>query len=101
MTAARSASAALLVAAVLAGCGRGSSWTRAACTPSRPSEHGNVPITLSSGGRTRRAIEYVPPSYDGAVEFPVMFDWHGYGSNATEQLQGSDLLPLADHERFI
>lgn len=90
----------LLVATLLPACG-GRSWHRAACAPARPAHHGIVPLTLPSGGTTRRALLYVPRSYDGTVELPLVFTWHGYGANATEQLQGSDLLPLADDKRFL
>ena len=75
--------------------------TRIPCEPERPSETGLMSLELQSGGMERSALLYVPASYDGSVEFPLVLNWHGYGSNAVKHMKYADLLPLADEERFL
>jgi len=43
----------------------------------------------------------VPEGYDGDREYPVIFNWHGYGSNAAEHIEYADMLGLADSEDFF
>jgi polyhydroxybutyrate depolymerase len=44
---------------------------------------------------------YVPAGYDGSRPVPVVFDFHGYGSNALQQMGYGDFRPLADRDDFI
>jgi poly(3-hydroxybutyrate) depolymerase len=44
---------------------------------------------------------YVPAAYDGSRPVPVVFDFHGYGSNALQQMGYGDFRPLADRDDFI
>lgn len=85
---------------LVASCSRGG-WTRAACEPARPHEPGLVPMALASGGLDRTAILYVPDGYDGDREYPVVFSWHGFGSNAGEHIKYADMFDLADSEDFF
>jgi polyhydroxybutyrate depolymerase len=96
--------AVLLVLPLIAGCsifGDDGGWHRNACAPAKPSDKGLVTLQLSSGGVERTALLYVPDTYDGSVEFPLVFNWHGYSSNAVDHMKYADLLPLADAERFL
>lgn len=56
---------------------------------------------LTSSGLDRTYLLHVPPSYDGRTPLPVVFDWHGYSSNAAQQLAYSGFGPVADREGFI
>ncbi len=71
------------------------------CTPARPHEPGDFEETLVSGGRTRKYILHVPPSYTGAEPLPLVLNLHGYGSNAREQAFYSGLPTKADKAGFI
>ena len=44
---------------------------------------------------------YVPSIYDGSMEVPVVFNIHGYGSNAFQQEAYGDFRPIADTANFI
>jgi polyhydroxybutyrate depolymerase len=44
---------------------------------------------------------YVPEIYDPAIETPLLFNLHGYGSNNLEQEYYGDFRPIADTANFI
>lgn len=44
---------------------------------------------------------YVPKSYDGSKRVPVVFEFHGYGSNAAQQVFYGDFRPLAERDGFL
>ena len=44
---------------------------------------------------------YVPRSYDGTQAVPVVFEFHGYASNATQQVSYGNFRPLADRDGFL
>jgi polyhydroxybutyrate depolymerase len=73
----------------------------AACAPARPHAPGDVTDTIQSGGTTRSYILHVPPGYDGTHAVPIVFDFHGAGSNKEQQAFYSTLSPKADAEGFI
>ena len=52
-------------------------------------------------GITRTYSIYLPAAYDGSVPVPVVFNLHGYTSNATEQSFYGDFKPIADTANFI
>jgi len=58
-------------------------------------------VTVSSGGRERTAIVYVPTGYDGRKPLPLVLDLHGSGSNAAEQMARSELSDSAELNTFI
>jgi polyhydroxybutyrate depolymerase len=43
------------------------------------------PQTLPFGGTPRRYLLALPPRYDGRSAYPLVLDFHGYGSNGTAQ----------------
>ena len=49
----------------------------------------------------RDFILYVPSSYDSSSKQPLVFNFHGYGSNAEEQMNYGDLRSQADANGFI
>ena len=49
----------------------------------------------------REFILYVPSSYDSSAKQPLVFNFHGYGSNANEQMNYGDLRSQADANGFI
>ena len=52
-------------------------------------------------GETREYILYVPNSYDGITEVPLLFNFHGYDGIASEYMTYADMRSLAESERFI
>ena len=57
--------------------------------------------TLFHDGVTREYILYVPDSYDGTSEVPLMLNFHGFGGHANTYLNYADMRSLADTENFI
>lgn len=52
-------------------------------------------------GIEREYILYLPASYTGAEAFPLILNFHGYGSDATQQMLYSDLFARANENEFI
>jgi len=57
--------------------------------------------SISHDGMTREYILYVPANYTGTEEVPLLFNFHGYTSNATEQMWYGDFRSIADTAGFI
>ena len=88
--------AAVVLAAVLVGCGD-DGWARAACEPAKPQPLGTSALALGD----RRALVHVPDDYDGTEEYPLVLSWHGYASNAEDHIAYADFRPLSESERFL
>ena len=58
-------------------------------------------VSITSGGVIRTYLLYVPKLYDGKKSVPLVFNFHGYGSNATQQLLYGDFRAIADTANFI
>lgn len=56
---------------------------------------------VSSGGLERTYILHVPASYDGSAPSPLVLNFHGFTSNATQQAAYSTLPAKADEAGFI
>lgn len=52
-------------------------------------------------GLTREYILYVPANYTGTSAVPLLFNFHGYTSNANDQMWYGDFRPIADTAGFI
>lgn len=52
-------------------------------------------------GLNRTYIIYVPASYTGQDAVPLLFNFHGLGSNATQQMWYGDFRGIADTANFI
>jgi polyhydroxybutyrate depolymerase len=58
-------------------------------------------VTISFGGVARDYVLYVPASYTGDRPVPVVFDFHGYGSSAVQQMAYGDFRALANRDGFL
>ena len=52
-------------------------------------------------GIQRDYILYIPAIYDGSLNVPLVLNFHGYGSNANEQMFYGDFRDIADTEGFL
>ena len=52
-------------------------------------------------GSQRDYILYVPANYTGSSAVPLLFNFHGYGSNANDQMWYGDFRSIADTAGFI
>lgn len=57
--------------------------------------------TIISGGMERNYILYVPPKYKNNRPTPLVFNFHGLGSDAESQLNYTQMFDLADKFKFI
>jgi polyhydroxybutyrate depolymerase len=57
-------------------------------------------VTLSAGGAEHAVRVFVPTAYAGRP-LPVVLDWHGLGSNGTEQAMFSGYEAVAEAEGFL
>jgi polyhydroxybutyrate depolymerase len=71
------------------------------CTPARPQPAGLAALAYPYHGVVRTYEVYVPRSYDGATAVPVVFDFHGSGSNGIQQVIYSNFQPLAEAHDFL
>lgn len=57
--------------------------------------------SIVSNGIYRSYRVYVPAAYTGSTARPLVFDLHGYTSNAQEQQFYSNFMPIADTANFL
>ena len=57
--------------------------------------------SLLHDGVAREYILYVPDSYDGASEVPLMLNFHGFGGTADHHLKYADMRSLAETDTFL
>lgn len=60
-----------------------------------------INATVEHDGQTRQYILYVPANYDGSAPVPLLLNFHGYTSNATQQMFYGDFRPISDTAGFI
>ena len=60
-----------------------------------------ITATITHNAMQREYILYVPASYSGSTAVPLVFNFHGYTSNATEQMWYGDFRSIADTANFI
>jgi len=56
--------------------------------------------TLFFDGLNREYLVYVPETYDGSEEYPVLFNFHGGNGTSEGQIAISDMRNLADENNF-
>ena len=56
---------------------------------------------LMHDGNNREYALYIPASYDGGQEVPLLFNFHGGGGNIAEHISSADMRPIADTANFI
>jgi polyhydroxybutyrate depolymerase len=61
----------------------------------------NTVETIQHDGLTREYRLYVPAMYDGTEAVPVVFNLHGYSSNAQQQELYGNFMTIADTANFI
>ena len=57
--------------------------------------------TIVSGGVVRSYKIYIPASYSSTVPVPLVFNFHGLGSNSLQQMLYGDFRSIADTANFI
>ena len=57
--------------------------------------------SLLHDGVAREYILYVPDSYDGAADVPLMLNFHGFGGTASQHLDWADMRSLAEMDTFL
>lgn len=58
-------------------------------------------LTFEHDGETREYILYIPSSYDGTSELPIVFNFHGFGGLASEYMEYADMRPQAESDTFM
>jgi polyhydroxybutyrate depolymerase len=67
----------------------------------RPHASGQFDQSFTFDGARRTYVLYVPARYDGTRAVPVVFEFHGFGSNAHQQVRYGNFEPLADRDGFL
>lgn len=57
--------------------------------------------SIVHNGLTREYILFIPGSYVTGTPAPLVLNFHGYGSNALEQMFYGDFRPIADTVGFL
>ena len=57
--------------------------------------------SITHDGLQRDYLLYVPDIYDGTEPRPLVLNFHGFGSNATQQALYGDFRPMADTANFL
>jgi polyhydroxybutyrate depolymerase len=60
-----------------------------------------ITSSIMHDGLQRSYILYIPASYSAGTDAPLVLNFHGYTSNATEQLFYGDFRPIADTAGFL
>lgn len=68
---------------------------------SSQAQTGTFNLSLSHDGLTREYILYVPSSYTGSVQVPILFNFHGFSGTSSGQMNDSDMRSLSESETFI
>ncbi|MEL7533830.1 MAG: PHB depolymerase family esterase [Bacteroidota bacterium] len=57
--------------------------------------------SFSHDNRLREYIVYIPANFDSTSPMPLLLNFHGYTSNALEQIYYGDFQPIADTAGFL
>ena len=60
-----------------------------------------INASITHDGIQRNYILYIPEIYDGSSDVPLVLNFHGFGSNATQQMVYGDFRDIADTEGFL
>tara|TARA_B110000503_G_scaffold116423_1_gene175524 strand:- start:466 stop:1593 length:1128 start_codon:yes stop_codon:yes gene_type:complete len=60
-----------------------------------------ISASITHDGIQRDYILYIPELYDGSRAVPLILNFHGFGSNANEQMFYGDFRDIADTEGFL
>lgn len=62
---------------------------------------GDSTVAISHGGKAREYRLHVPPGYDGTKPLPLVLNFHGYSSNASQQQIFSQMDGKSDSAGFV
>jgi polyhydroxybutyrate depolymerase len=62
---------------------------------------GTATVKLTSHGFDREYLVYTPRTYTGRTKVPVVLEFHGYGSNAQQQLLYGSFAPQSERDGFL
>lgn len=60
-----------------------------------------ITANIMHDGLEREYILYIPANYDGTEDVPLIFNFHGYTSNAQQQMFYGDFRAIADTANFL
>lgn len=60
-----------------------------------------INASITHDGIKRDYILYIPELYDGNTTVPLVLNFHGFGSSASQQMFYGDFRDIADTERFL
>lgn len=60
-----------------------------------------INASITNAGIQRDYILYIPANYSGSTPVPLLFNFHGYTSNASDQMWYGDFRNIADTAGFI
>jgi len=75
--------------------------THASPACDRPHRAGQFSQAFTFEGKSRTYQLYVPAAYTGAARVALVFNFHGFGSNAVQQMAYGDFKPEADQHDFL
>jgi polyhydroxybutyrate depolymerase len=67
----------------------------------RPHTAGQFSQAFTFEGKSRTYQLYVPAAYTGAAPVPLVFNFHGFGSDAVQQMAYGNFKPEADQHDFL
>ena len=76
-------------------------FTLLICLPLLTFGQQTIDASINHGGLERDYTLYIPASYSAGNEAPLLFNFHGYTSNAWQQAFYSNFNTVADDEGFI
>ena len=76
-------------------------FTLLICLPLFTFGQQTINASINHGGLERDYTLYIPASYSAGIEAPLLFNFHGYTSNAWQQAFYSNFNTVADDEGFI
>jgi len=62
---------------------------------------GTIEGQITSGGVSRHYLLHVPAGYRAGIPVPLVFNFHGFGSNSTQEQALTGMSAKADREGFI
>ncbi len=77
------------------------STTVPAAVCAQPHAAGQVAQSFTFQGVARTYLLYVPRAYTGAEKVPLVFDFHGFGSNAVQQMVYGNYKPESERDDFL
>ena len=71
------------------------------CSSKEDSFFNEDALILSHDGMEREYLLHIPENYDSSISHPIVFNFHGFGGTATDQMYSADLRSISDTADFI